>query len=402
MAQQSLSSVSQSVSRQHEKILQILSAGTFLIFFQAYTIAPLIPFLTEALSASEQIVGLAVPAYLIPYGIASLIYGVLSDYIGRRQIMITSLIAFAVLTMMTASIQSSFQLLLLRSLTGLGASGFIPLVLTMVGDLFPERKRGRAIGWIFASMAGGMASGSTLGAVLVPFVGWRGVFIGVGVCAALILFQLYPYRRYLGGVRSTTKPLGDVVRGYQSLLGLSRGQRTYGYVLLNGIFHSGVFTWLGLYFSQQYNLGTAAIGLALLGYGVPGLLFSPAIGRAADRWGRRWLLAIGFLIAGISAGILALDIPLAVAVIAVTTLSLGYDMTQPLLAGIITSLGGSERRGQAMGLNVFTLFIGFGLGSLLFGELVLFGITTALLLFSTVQLAASLLAVYLFRHEKPN
>jgi hypothetical protein len=35
-------------------------------------------------------------------------------------------------------------------------------------------------------------------------------------------------------------------------------------------------------------------------------------------------------------------------------LSLGYDMTQPLLAGVVTSLGG-RRPGQAMGLNVFTL-----------------------------------------------
>jgi hypothetical protein len=38
-------------------------------------------------------------------------------------------------------------------------------------------------------------------------------------------------------------------------------------------------------------------------------------------------------------------------------LSLGYDMTQPLFAGIVTSLGG-ERPGQAMRLNVFTLFVG--------------------------------------------
>jgi hypothetical protein len=41
-------------------------------------------------------------------------------------------------------------------------------------------------------------------------------------------------------------------------------------------------------------------------------------------------------------------------------LSLGYDMTQPLFGGIITALGG-KRAGQAMGLNVFTLFVGFGL-----------------------------------------
>lgn len=56
---------------------------------------------------------------------------------------------------------------------------------------------------------------------------------------------------------------------------------------------------------------------------------------------------------------------------AVALLSLGYDLTQPLLAGIVTQLPGS--RGQAMGFNVFTLFIGFGRGSLLFQELLRLG-----------------------------
>lgn len=68
-----------------------------------------------------------------------------------------------------------------------------------------------------------------------------------------------------------------------------------------------------------------------------------------------------------------------------TALSLGYDMTQPLLAGIVTSLD-PKRAGQAMGLNVFALFTGFGLGSLLFGWSLRLGFGTALAIFSTVQL----------------
>jgi hypothetical protein len=57
-----------------------------------------------------------------------------------------------------------------------------------------------------------------------------------------------------------------------------RGRRTYAYVLLNAIFPSGVFTWLGLSFTQRYGLGEVGIGLALLGYGVPGFLLGPPMG----------------------------------------------------------------------------------------------------------------------------
>jgi len=94
------------------------------------------------------------------------------------------------------------------------------------------------------------------------------------------------------------------------------------------------------------------------------------------------------------------DVSLVIAALAMTLLSLGYDMTQPLFAGIVTFLS-EKRGGQAMGLNVFTLFVGFGLGSLLFGETLRPGFGAALALFSAVQLGATLAALSLFRFETP-
>lgn len=74
-------------------------------------------------------------------------------------------------------------------------------------------------------------------------------------------------------------------------------------------------------------------------------------------------------------------------------------MTQPLLAGIVTALGG-KRGGQAMGLNVFALFTGFGLGSWGFGAALGLGLSTTLALFASVQLAAALVALPLFAAER--
>lgn len=167
------------------------------------------------------------------------------------------------------------------------------------------------------------------------------------------------------------------------------------------MFHSGVFPWLGVYFQQRYGLGPVGIGLALLGYGVPGFLFGPLIGRVADRRGRARLLPIGLGLSALAAAVLLFGFPVILAPLIAMVLSLGYDMTQPLFAGIVTSLGG-RRPGQAMGLNVFTLFVGFGLGSLIFGELLRFGFEAALGLFMAVELAAALLSLALFRSEIPS
>lgn len=385
----------------NESLLHVLAAGTFIIFFQAYMVAPLIPYLAETLATSERTIGFTISAYLIPYGIGSLIYGILSDYIGRKKIILFSILAFGLLTIFTATVQSALQLLIVRFLTGLTVSGFIPLVLILIGDLFPYHVRGKAIGFIFAAMAGGMAFGSTLGALLSSFLGWRGLFIVVGIIGLLLWVKLLNYQKSLNSktARLTSGKLHNAIDGYRKLLQKSRSQITYGYVLLNGVFHSGVFTWLGFYLTQRYDLNTAEIGLTLFGYGLPGFLFSPIIGKVADRRGRNWLIPIGIGLAGVSAAILISNVPVVIAIVVVTTLSLGYDMSQPLLAGIVTDLVPKQDRGKAMGLNVFTLFVGAGLGSFFFGELIEFGLNKALLIFSTIQIFAFLMAIYLFRKE---
>lgn len=386
---------------ERERLLRVLSAATFVIFFQAFMVAPIIPTLASAFGVSPQDAGLIVPAYLVPYGVATLAYGLLADRYGLWRIMAGSLLTFAILTVATATARSVEELALWRVATGLGAAGVVPLALTLVGKLFPYERRGRPLGWLFGAMAGGMAFGSTFGAVLEPSIGWRGLFLAVGLAGLTVLLVLLPRRRLLSGAAPAAGGrLGALLRGYGSLLCTPRGARTYGFVLANSMFHSGVFTWLGLYFEQRHGLGPVGIGLALVGYGLPGFLFGPMIGRMADRHGRGRLLPFGLALSAIGAAALIPDAPLAVAVVAVTVLSLGYDTTQPLFAGIVTALGG-PRPGQAMGFNVFTLFLGFGLGSLVFGEVLRVGFGIALLLFVLIEFVLALMAIRLFHTERP-
>src|SRR3546814_10418535 len=84
------------------------------------------------------------------------------------RLIFASLAMFAVLTALTAGAQSITQLTLWRTLTGLGASGVVPLALVLIGSLYPYEQRGRPLGWLFGAMAGGMAFGSTFGDVLEP------------------------------------------------------------------------------------------------------------------------------------------------------------------------------------------------------------------------------------------
>lgn len=166
---------------QRERLLRLLALTTFIVFFQGYMVAPIIPLLSAAFHAPEQITGMIIPAYLIPYGIATLICGLLADRIGIHRVMFSSLAIFSVLTILTATAQSVEQLTWLRIATGVGASGVVPLSLALVGRLYPYEHRGRALGWLFGAMAGGMAIGSPLGALLVPLIGWRSLAVQLEV-----------------------------------------------------------------------------------------------------------------------------------------------------------------------------------------------------------------------------
>lgn len=387
-------------TKKREYLLYVLSAATFIIFFQLYMVAPLLPSLSVFFNVSEQTIGLIVPAYLIPYGISTLFYGLLADKIGTKKVVLSSLFVFVVLTALTSFSQSVPQLITWRLLTGIGASGVVPMALAWTGRSYSYEERGRPLGWIFGAMAGGGAFGASAGVILESYIGWRMLFLGVSILGVLTWTILWLAFRNLGDVLMEKQKLTltKVLNGYKALFSGRRGKIAYTYVLLNGIFHAGVFTWLGLYFEESFGLSGASIGFAIIGYGFPGFILGPFIGKLVDKKGRNKLLPIGLAISALSAIILSFNIPLYVATIAVVLLSLGYDLTQPLLAGIITEIG-KERTGQAMSLNVFMLFIGFGLGSYLFGLALQLGLLQALTIFSVVQATLSIMAIALFRGE---
>lgn len=389
-------------NHERESLVRALAIATFVVFFQAYMVGPILPFLAMAFGASLQTTGLIIPAYLIPYGIATLVHGLLADRFGPRRLIFVSLGAFVVLTALSATATGVSDLILWRVLTGVGASGIVPMGLVLVGTLFPYKERGRPLGWLFGAMAGGMAFGSSAGAVLAPFIGWRGLFLGTSAAGLLVALWVRARAGTMIGSGAGEWPrVTTLLSAYRPLLASARGSRTYACVLLNAMFHSGVFTWLGVYFDRRYHLGEVGIGLALLGYGVPGFLLGPTVGRWSDRWGRGRLLPLGLLLSAVAAASLRPEVPLMVAVVSVTVLSFGYDLTQPLLAGLVTDLGGT-RPGQAMGLNVFLLFCGFGFGSLVFGELLRAGFSAALGSFALSQFVVGLAALILFRSERPS
>lgn len=383
-----------------QRMLALICSAAFLVFVQTFMVAPLIPRLATVFDSPVTWVGLAVPAYLVPQGLATLASGPLSDHFGRRAVILICLLLFTIFTALTATSSGIDTFIGWRIVTGASAAGVVPIGLTLIGDVVPFNRRGRAVGWLFGAIAGGTATGAAVGALVEPLIGWRGLFLAVAALCLIVLIAGFAADALPRLGRTATHTGGRaILAGYAQLLSQTRAQRTYGYVLLNAILISGVFTWLGVYLNRRFGLGEVEIGLVLLGYGIPGLLFGPLIGKLADRYGRARIIPIGVGLTGTCAWLLALPMPLGGARVAIVLLSLGFDLTHPLLAAITTDLRGD--RGQAVALMAFSLFTGFGLGSLLFQWALVLGFPGALALFGTVAWVAAIAALMLFRQERP-
>src|SRR5699024_12800722 len=93
-----------SIVNRKNKLIWVLAGATFLIFFQAFMVAPLISMFSDVFGVSVEMVGLIVPAYLITYGVATFVCCVLSDRFGQRPLIFGCLISLFLLTCLSAMV----------------------------------------------------------------------------------------------------------------------------------------------------------------------------------------------------------------------------------------------------------------------------------------------------------
>lgn len=379
--------------------VSLLSLGTFIVFFQGFMVAPILPQLSELFRVTVQHVSFIEPAYLLSYGISTLIYAPLSDKYGRFPVITFSLCGFILVTAFTGFAQNIDQLIFLRLLTGLLAGGVAPTTIGWIGDNFPYEKRGHALGIFFGFMAAGTAFGSSAGALLTSVVGWRMLFrIVAGLGIIILAILIFNRTNFSQKQNKNTLQVRSMLSEYCTILKLGRARRTYTFVLLNSMFHSGIFAWTGYFFFKNYHLTERGVGLALLGYGIPGLLLGPFLGKMADKFGRNRIIPIGITVGAISTLLLAMHYPLLISCFLIATLSLAFDMTHPLFAAIITTL--SERKGIAIGLFAFVMFMGYGLGSLVFSLIINLGINESFQVFGFCAVLGAILSFFAFRNER--
>lgn len=134
-------------------------------------------------------------AYLLTSTVTVPIYGKLSDIFGRKPIFMIGVVIFLIGSVLSGASQSMLQLILFRGFQGIGAGALIPIAMTVVGDLFTARERGKWQGITGAVFGLSAILGPTLGGWISDHLTWRWVFyvnLPIGIAAMLVLILLMP------------------------------------------------------------------------------------------------------------------------------------------------------------------------------------------------------------------
>jgi MFS family permease len=132
--------------------------------------------------------------YLLCATVSMPLYGRLADVLGRKRVIIGAIGFFFIGSLLAGSADSMLKLIVYRGIQGLGAGGIMPVVLTILGDIFTLEERAKIQGVFSAIWGTASLAGPALGALLVKSLGWRSIFyvnLPFGLIGLLALIWKY-------------------------------------------------------------------------------------------------------------------------------------------------------------------------------------------------------------------
>jgi len=218
-----------------------------------------------------------------------ILFGILSDYYGRVRVLTWTILLFAVFTGLGAMAQGYWDLLIYRTIAGLGLGGEFGIGMTLVAETWPARHRARGCAYVALGWQAGVLAAALVTPLLLPSIGWRGMFL-VGLVPGLIAFAVRWYvgepKIFLDRVAAARGrvPLGLLVKDaattkISAAMLILCSVQNFGYY--------GLMIWLPSYLSTRfgYTLTQSAMWTAVTVLGMA--LGIWIFGQVADRIGRR-------------------------------------------------------------------------------------------------------------------
>ena len=369
------------------KMLLILGLMAFLANGDNYAAAPLIINISNDLNLTISTAAIYVTAYMLSFGIFTLLFGPLSDSFGKVKVINIAAMGTAIFSMLGAVAFNLPSLIFFRAMNGIFAAGIFPVTMALVGESFDNENRQKALGKVMGLMFLGGATATAIGGALAYLGSWRLVYLVYGIGEFILaIIMLKTLER--------DKPVVDklnIVSAYRVPLSDYRLMRLVLTIFFVGFSVFGTFTYSGQLIQEITGYNILIVGLILSIFGIGTVIGGTIAPKLKHKLKQGFLVAAG-MIGFIS--LFALSNYTNVIILSLGLLGFGVSfifLQSTLIATAQEKL--PKMRGTAMSMASFNMFVGGAVGTSLNGKIMeTYGITRVFENTSFIILAVGILA----------
>ncbi|HXR07103.1 MAG TPA: MFS transporter, partial [Candidatus Acidoferrum sp.] len=339
-------------SKSEQLLLLILGAIQFCTTLDFVIILPLEPQYMRLMHINPAQFSLVVSSYAIAAGVAGLAAGFFLDLLDRKSALLGLFSGFGVGTLLCALAPTYPMLVAARAVAGAFGGVTGALVLSIVGDVIPEERRGAAMGLVMSSFSVASIVGLPLGLWLAAKFSWHvPFFIIAGVCVPILLAVCLRVPSLRGHLRH----VGERHPAARLWAVLMEPNHQLAFVFTAALTFAGltIFTNLATYMEFNVGLSDAQLPLIYLTGGICTVFSMNWIGRWADRAGKLRVFTLMSLSAAVP--IIALTnlprVPLPVALATSTLLMICMSGRFVPAMAMLTGAVESRFRGGFMSVN---------------------------------------------------
>jgi predicted MFS family arabinose efflux permease len=332
---------------------------------------PLGPQFTALFNITDAQFGLLVSAYTLAAGASGLLASTYIDRFGRKRLLIVLYVLFALATLACGLAPGYAALMAARIAAGIFGGVLSALCQTIVGDVIPFERRGRAMGIVMTSFSVSTVAGVPLGLFLAAHLNWHAPFFLIaGLCGVLALFAAVTMPVLDHHLRRTDRP--STMAGIFQVLGDRNHQKAFVFSALLMFSGFTVIPYLTIYMQTNVGLRADQIPYLYLCGGVVTLFTARIFGKMTDRIGKVRtfrILAVAVIFPMVITTLLG-KVPLGVALV-VSTLFFAC-MSGRMIPGmaILTSAANPQLRGTFMTLNASVQSAAMGVAAFIGGLLI--------------------------------
>ena len=223
-----------------------------------------------------------------------IIFGALSDRYGRVRVLTWTIVLFAVFTGLCAFAQGYWDLLIYRTIAGIGLGGEFGIGMALAIEAWPARHRAKAASYVALGWQVGVLAAALLTPLLLPYIGWQGMFL-IGIIPAFVAWYL---RSKLHEpeifIRKKNEQSSQKTAKLESFKLLAKDKATakisLGVIVLTSVQnfgYYGIMIWMPNFLSKQlgFSLTKSSLWTAVTVCGM--MVGIWVFGRLADRFGRK-------------------------------------------------------------------------------------------------------------------